>query len=538
MIKYILAGLLAFNVAMADVLVQPRVGLPNQAAEVAKFGKIKGHIKQINVYRIEGNVVPNSKKFQFAEIDAAVAPDLIPSDPSYGSSWALPKIGAPVAWDYGTGASIKYAVLDSGAYSQHQDLIGNMLPGYNFYDNNTDTTDLTGHGTWVTGTVAMMLNNGYGSVGVSPHIQVFPIRVTEPVDGYGYYSMMASGLTWSADRGARVANMSFQNVYSSSTIHAASDYFRKKNSGLVFGSAGNTGARTDYPNHPSIIAVAATDSNDNKASWSSWGPFVDLAAPGVSIYSTSRTGGYQNVSGTSFSSPIAGGVAALLMSINPNLSNDDVEFIMKATAKDLGTAGWDEYFGAGRVDAAAAAAMAFSYVPVDNVAPTVSITSPTGGYVNGLVPIDITYADNIRVVKTELFVNGTSTLIDDLEPYGFIWNTENLNGTYNLVVKAYDAAGNVGTSNNVSVNVGSDSVAPVITSFTLTPVRNQIRVSAAAWDNIGVSQMTVTANGKLIATSSSGTISASFNTNKAKTGSVTVTARDAFGNSISQTKAY
>ena len=173
----------------------------------------------------------------------------------------------------------------------------------------------------------------------------------------GSLSQMASGITWAADRGARVANLSFAAAGGYATVQNAAQYMKKKG-GLVVTAAGNTGTAQTFAAHASTIVVSGTTSSDAKASWSSYGSFVDIAAPGASIWTTTRGGGYKAASGTSMATPVAAGVVGLMMASNPGLSAEGVESILFSTAVDLGTAGFDTSFGNGRVNASAAVAAA------------------------------------------------------------------------------------------------------------------------------------------------------------------------------------
>ena len=148
----------------------------------------------------------------------------------------------------------------------------------------------------------------------------------------------AQGLTWAADHGARVANISYVGVAASSTVKSAAQYMRNKG-GVVAVSAGNNGIDEGIASTTEMIVVSATDSADAKTSWSSYGSFVDLAAPGQSIYTTARGGGYQYWSGTSLASPIVAGVAALVKALRPDFTAAQVESAIFASAVDLGTAG-------------------------------------------------------------------------------------------------------------------------------------------------------------------------------------------------------
>ncbi len=294
---------------------------------------------------------------EFAEVDRLVEPDAITTnDPYFASAWHLPKIGATDAWSSSTGAGVTIAIIDSGVDGTHPDLAPLMVAGWNFYDGNNNTADVYGHGTKVAGAAAAASNNGVGIASVSWQSKIMPLRVSFP-DGTAYLSTIATAISWAADRGARVANVSFQSAAGSPTIQNAANYMKSKG-GIVVVSAGNLGSLESYAASDSLIAVSATDGADNRASWSSYGAYVDVAAPGVGIYSTTRGGGYGAVSGTSFAAPITGGVIALMMSRNPALTPAQVESMLKSTATDLGASGRDDHFGSGRINAAAAVAAA------------------------------------------------------------------------------------------------------------------------------------------------------------------------------------
>jgi subtilisin family serine protease len=355
-----------------------------------------------------------------------------------------------------------------------------------------------------------------------------PVRISG-LDGYAYWSTIAQGINWAADNGAKVVNISY-GVSGSSTVQSAAQYLRNKG-GVVVVSAGNTSALDSTAAHDSMLTVAATDSNDARASFSTFGDFVDLAAPGVSIYATTRGGGYGNWSGTSFSSPIVAATVALMMSANNELTVSDIDRILTSTATDLGSAGYDQYFGHGRIDAARAVAAAWATVASDTQAPTISIASPTGGKVAALVPVDVVFSDNVGVIRAELYVNGSKVATDDTSPFAFAWDTAlHADGTYTLVAKAYDAAGNVGASPSVSVSVGNgnDATAPTISSFNLTSgmtVSPRQTISVSATDNQSVAKISLEIDGKEVAVAYGGSLSYNWNTRKLAKGAHTVTVR-------------
>ena len=538
--------------AKGRLLVAPRAGLSDKELEKAlksQNAKSRGRFKSANIHVIElppgadevaaMQALKKDGRFKYVELDMAMAPAATVNDPSLSKSWALPKLQAYTAWDTANGSGVTIAILDSGLDSSHLDLKANYVPGWNFYDNNSNTADVNGHGTAVAGAAAMVGNNSTGSAGVAYGAKIMPVRISSP-DGYAYASTMSQALYWATDNGARVANISFSGVPGNATVQSAAEYMRSKG-GYVVAAAGNSGGLENIAAHDSILAVSATDENDARATFSSYGPYVDVSAPGVNIYSAWSGGGYGNYWGTSFSSPIVAATAALVMSANSTLTPADIDKILKSTAVDLGAAGTDQYFGAGRVDAARAVAAAKTYVTSDTEAPTISIASPTGGSVSGVVAVDVKYSDNVGVTRAELYVNGSKVATDDTSPFAFAWDTAAYaDGSYSLVAKAYDAAGNVGTSAAVSVTLGNDTTAPLINSFSLTDgmkVANNQKISASATDNQKVAKMSLTIDGKEVAVAYGGSISYSWNTRKAANGSHSVTARawDAAGNTASRT---
>ena len=542
--------------AQGRVLVQPRPGLSLTELDniIKPHGGRRGKvIKQINVHVIElppqANVpavaaaLNKSRHLKFAEVDGALEPDFYPNDPQYSSAWHLPKIGAPAAWDYSQGNPVTIAILDTGIDTTHPDLAPQLVAGWNFYDGNSNVSDVHGHGTAVAGTAAAAGNNGIGTASVSFKSKIMPMRVTD-AQGYGYYSLMAQALTTAADRGARVANLSFLGVSASSTVDSAAQYMRSKGGVVVTGS-GNTGAlRTDSP-RDSLTVAAASDNNDARAAFSSWGDYVDVAAPGISIWTTVRGGGYGYFSGTSAASPVTAGVYALMISANSTLQPARLDEILFATALDLGTSGYDQLFGYGRVRADAAVASARGTTSSDSQAPTVAIASPTGGTVSGLVPVDVTATDNVAVARVDFFANGSLVANDTIAPYAFtLDSTKYSDGNLNLQARAYDGAGNSTSSSTIAVTVSNsasnttgDTTRPTVSITNPangSAVSGTVSVNVSAADNQKVAKITLTIDGKQVAVSSSSSLAYNWRVPKAKgkNKSSTISARadDAAGN--------
>jgi len=376
--KYILILLLTLVVRAENIpfLVKFKENADQEKVLSEIGGKKRSELDKINTKVVE---IPEqaaavgflrlllSEEVEYAEADTLIAPQPIPNDPFYSHQWFHENIKSPTAWDMTVGSpDVIIAILDSGVYN-HDEFAGRFVPGWNFYDQNTNTDDVTGHGTAVAGCAAAAGNNGIGVAGVSWNCKLMPLRISQP-DGYAYLSTIATGLTWAADRGARVANISYL-VNSSSSVASAAQYFMSKG-GVVVNSAGNQASVLSYANSPYLVTVSATTSSDTLSSFSNQGSYIDLSAPGSNIATTSRNNDYQSWNGTSFSSPIVAGVAALIISVNPGLSADQIRNILTESADDLGPVGWDQAYGFGRVNASRAVVLASQTTPAPTPTPT------------------------------------------------------------------------------------------------------------------------------------------------------------------------
>jgi len=336
---------------------------------------------------------------RFAEVNTIGFYDVTPNDPQYGSLWHLHNVGqtggttdadvdAPEAWDIEDGdPSVIVAVLDSGTDHTHPDLNANIwdntgetldgtdsdgngfiddIMGWDFDGNDNDPNGSFYHGTAVAGVVGAVGNNGTNIVGLAGGAadgvgcSIMPCNVGS---SFPNGAILDDAIIYAADNGARVITMSL-SVGTTSAINAAVTY--ADGLGVFIDCAsGNSGSSVSYPaNLPGVMAVASTNHFDNKSGFSNPGPEVEVAAPGENILMTNLGGGTITQSGTSFAAPHVAGLAALMFSANPALSNVDVRAVMRSTADDVGPAGFDTGTGDGRINAfAAVAAVSDGFVP-------------------------------------------------------------------------------------------------------------------------------------------------------------------------------
>lgn len=541
--------------AEGHILVKPRAGLPEHAFNRIlenSHGRAVEKLQNLGIHIVE--VAPQSEEavikalshnphIEFAEKDLLLdLNEVIPNDPNYSKAWHLPKIQAPLAWEFSGGENITVAILDSGVDANHPDLSGQLISGWNTVNNTTDTSPITGHGTNVAGVVAAATNNNEGVASIAWNATLMPIRVTNRTDGQAYTSDIAEGITWAADHGADVANISFGGLLSRSTIITAAQYMRNQG-GIVVISAGNTGGDPGYSDSTAIISVSATTSSDAKASWSSYGDYIDVAAPGAGIWTTSSGGGYSSVSGTSFASPATAGVVALIMAANTNLTPNQVESILEDSADDVSGTGWHPYFGSGRINAATAVQMAMNTSTSDTQAPIVNIFTPgQGSNVTGMTTVEVSSSDDQGVSKVTLYAGNQLIGSDTTAPYQFSWDsTSALNGSIDLVAYANDAANNEGTSNQVSVIVDNPAAGePDITSpevwFTSptngSTVSRTVQIAINATDDIAVANIKLYIDGAFKTSVAANTLAYSWNTRKVSSGNhyIKAIASDAEGN--------
>ena len=234
------------------------------------------------------------------------------------AGWGHDLFNIPQSWRYSEGAGIRIAVLDTGCQLDHPDLANNLLPGYNFIENNNSPIDKRGHGTHVTG-IMVAENNSIGMVGVCPKAKVIPVKVLDD-QGNGTMQSLIQGIIYAADMGADFISMSLGNPMPVFQVREAIRYAQSKGC-ITFAAAGNTGwsKHIMFPAaYPETIAVGAIDRQLRRAEFSNTGHNLDFMAPGVDIFSTVPLNWYALMSGTSMAQPFACGVSALLKSYSQN----------------------------------------------------------------------------------------------------------------------------------------------------------------------------------------------------------------------------
>ena len=276
----------------------------------------------------------------------------------YVESWGTAHIGADLAHASGNkGTGVKIAVIDTGIDYNHQDLDDNYAGGWNCIANNSNPYDdsTNSHGTHVAGIIAAE-ENGIGTIGVAPEAELYAVKVLDQA-GNGTLESVLAGIQWAANNGMDIANLSLEGPNVQPLQDACNAAY---NAGLLLVAAGGntSGGSVRYPGgYSSVIAVTATNSIDQRASFSPIGSALELSAPGLSIFSTIAGGGYGFISGTSQASPHVAGTAALYFLTNPADANsngmihDDVRELMQVTAIDLGDPGRDNIYGFGLVNA-------------------------------------------------------------------------------------------------------------------------------------------------------------------------------------------
>lgn len=288
---------------------------------------------------------------------AALFDSLNLNDPYIDQQWALNRIQAPELWQVNGGnANIIVAILDTGIDKDHEDLAGAIVAEVNFAESPM-LDDINGHGTHIAGIIAATNNNGKGIAGLAPGVCLMNVKVADDI-GRCQAADLARGIFWAVENGADVINISLELAEPSGDVARAIEYAWSRGA-LVIAAAGNNGSNIAvYPaGYENTIAVAALTMDDELAPLSNYGEWVDVAAPGMNIYSLLPANNYGYKTGTSFAAAHVSGVAAVLFSIASDTNgngfvNDEVGDAIKGSCDKIGAGG----VGSGKINAAGALA--------------------------------------------------------------------------------------------------------------------------------------------------------------------------------------
>ncbi|MEV0896166.1 S8 family serine peptidase [Actinoplanes sp. NPDC049802] len=557
----LIVGLRAGVDSDVDLPSLSRLGLAGADARGSVARRLLGEIraKSIEVPGARAAAVTAALKVDphvsYVQVDPLVKKlDVTPNDPYYtaGRQPELKQLRVPTAWDTTTGADVKVAVLDTGVTAVG-DLAGKVLPGYDFSNQDGNASDDEGHGTVVASLIAATPNNSAGMAGVCAQCRILPVKVLNS-KGSGSHTQIAQGIIYAVKQGAKIINMSLGGYRSSAVLKDAVAWASGQGV-LVVAAAGNDGKDIkSYPAaYPDVLAVGGTNTRNagnpgERASFSNQGSWVDVSAPAItagmrpnggycwdsreSCWVTVRDSAgvvvkdYYEIRGTSFSSPLVAGVAALVKSKNPNYSGWSLLQAITSSARKNGA--WNKY---GMVDAAAALTRGTDITP-----PTGTGTGPAqNAKVHGnaaITPLGL--KDNwsgIRAVT--LYADGEWHSWDYTAPFAPVLKTAGRNGAITVQLRVHDKAGNVTWL--PARTVIADNVLPTL-SITKAPaskakVKGTVKVYAKAADKSGISKVQLLVNGKVVATDTTAGYKLTFKVaSQKKTMKVRVRAYDKAGN--------
>jgi len=396
------------------------------------------------------SVAAFAEEAQAAQVSNYIEPNFkfkahfVPNDPYWGTQWGPAKIEADYAWNITTGnSSVLVAVVDTGIDWNHSDFAANYVSlGYDWVNEDAYPMDDNGHGTHVAGIIAASINNELGIAGLA-QVSIMAEKVLD-WKGEGYEDDLANAILHAADQGANIISMSLGSSEESMLVRVA--VMRAYSEGvLLVASAGNdaTNARSYPAAYDEVIAVTATDQSDNPAWFTNYGEWVELSAPGVNIYSTLLNDNFGYKSGTSMATPHVSGVAALIWSLYPEETRDDIRNKLRDTADDLGEVGFDPYYGYGRVNAKKAVASLEPNIAITDVSSQKTIVGQGFtveiyvGIVNqGISPetFNVTsYANETAIQTRSTTLSGVSSTT-----LTFTWNTTTYaKGNYTLSAYAW-----------------------------------------------------------------------------------------------------
>lgn len=412
------------------------------------------------------NALQKNPKVAYVEEDIQVSA----ADIELDNSWGVKHIGAGTVHQSGNeGKGIKVAVLDTGINYNHEELIAVYKGGVDIINNDADPWDDNGHGTHCAGIIAAADNNNDVVVGVAPQVSLYSVKVLNSA-GSGSISTIIAGLQWAVNNGMQVISMSLGASTGTTSLQQACDNAYNQGHGiLIVAASGNDYRSTiSYPaKYDSVIAVGATDSLDRRASFSNYGTGLELMAPGVYILSTyidvspndNRNIDTMTMSGTSMATPHVAGVAALVFASPIDSAYDadhdgvwdasEVRAKLQGTADDLGTSGWDRYYGYGLVDADQAAAAPLA----DTTGPTITEQTPPNGATVYVAPIvisakvtDTSGIDATTISMAVSGIEGSAVYSEATNLVTFTPSSTIADGIHTVTLSVKDSKGNLATT--------------------------------------------------------------------------------------------
>lgn len=402
---------------------------------------------------------------------------LTPNDPSYSSQWHLSVINAAGAWNYfSTGSTIKIAIVDDAVERTHSDISPNLwvnpgeiasnsidddgngyvddINGYDVGSNDNNPNPPSSsydHGTHVTGCASPATNNNTGVAGIGFSTKIMAVKsTTTPTSITNGYD----GIVYAVVSGADVINMSWGGTGSSTTAQNIITWASQQGVVLVAAAGNNNSSTIFYPaGYTEVIAVAATNSNDTKASFSNYGTWVDISAPGNNIYATTYGNTYGNMSGTSMASPVVAGLCGLMLSLNPSLTPADIRTCLTSTATSIAALNpsYPGQLGSGRINANSAMnciSSTLNWAPSANF--TANVTTVTAGGVVSFT--DLSVYNPTTWAWT--FTGGTPGTYNGQFPPAITYNTP---GTYNVSLTVTNGNGNDTQTNTSYITVTAAS---------------------------------------------------------------------------------
>jgi len=369
------------------------------------------------------------------------------------------------------------------------------VSGWNVASGNSVTSDVSNHGTEAAGIAAEASNNALGSTGVCWGCLLMPVRVTNDTYGFATESSIASGITWAADHGTRIAYVGYANT-TSAVVTTAAQYYQN-HGGVVIMPSGNFGTFDATADNPYVITVGATDNSDTIYSWSSTGNNVDLVAPGCVTYTAAPINSYATDCGTSASAAVVAGVAGLVLSVNSALTPAQLTSILRQSVDDLGPVGWDSTYGSGRINALKAVTNANG--GTQSLTPTTTaLTSSPNPSISGQSVIFTATVSPSAATGTVTFKEGTTTIGSSALSNGFATlSTSSLAaGVTHSITASY--GGNTSYSSSVS--------AVLLQAVNNSTSKTNTTTSLASSLNPSSSGQTVTFTATVSASTATGTV--------------------------------